>query len=45
MTEGVTLPEYTLSSSEAEQERLRRQADDLRPHSTDLFRRLGVQPG
>jgi SAM-dependent methyltransferase len=45
MTEGVTLPGYTLSSSEAEQERLRRQADDLRPHSTDLFGRLGVQPG
>jgi cyclopropane fatty-acyl-phospholipid synthase-like methyltransferase len=45
MTESTTLPDYTLSSSEVEQERLRRQADDLRPHSMDLFGRLGVQPG
>ncbi|HEV8221971.1 MAG TPA: hypothetical protein VGQ05_16990 [Streptosporangiaceae bacterium] len=42
MTESVMLPGYTLSSSDVEQERLRRQADDLRPHSTELFGRLGA---
>ena len=33
MTESVTLPQYTLGSGGVEQERLRRQADDLRPRS------------
>ena len=45
MTESVTLPQYTLGSGGVEQERLRRQADDLRPRSEELFARLGVQPG
>jgi hypothetical protein len=45
MTESVTLPQYTLGSGRIEQERLRRQADDLRPRSEELFARLGVQPG
>jgi SAM-dependent methyltransferase len=45
MTESVTLPQYTLGSGGIEQERLRRQADDLRPRSEELFARLSVQPG
>ena len=36
---------YTLGTGAAEQERLRAQADDLRPHSDDLFGRIGVKPG
>jgi hypothetical protein len=45
MTESVTLPQYTLGSGGIEPERLRRQADDLRPRSEEPFARLGVQPG
>lgn len=45
VTESVTLPGYTLGSSGREQERLRVQADDLRPQSEELFARLGVRPG
>ncbi len=36
---------YTLGTGAGEQERLRAQADDLRPHSDDLFGRIGVKPG
>jgi len=39
------LPAYTLGSSRIERQRLRSQADDLRPRSEDLFRRIGVQRG
>ena len=43
-TNEGTVP-YTLGTGAAEQERLRAQADDLRPHSDDLFGRIGVKPG
>jgi hypothetical protein len=39
------LPAYTLGSSTVERKRLRSQADDLRPHSEELFGRIGVKPG
>jgi SAM-dependent methyltransferase len=45
MSEGENLPAYTLGSSTVERERLRSQADDLRPHSEELFGRIGVKPG
>jgi hypothetical protein len=44
MSEGGNLPAYTLGSSTVERERLRSQADDLRPHSEELFGRIGVKP-
>jgi hypothetical protein len=43
-TDESTLP-YTLGTGAVEQERLRAQADDLRPHSDDLLGRIGVKPG
>jgi ubiquinone/menaquinone biosynthesis C-methylase UbiE len=43
-TNEGTVP-YTLGTGAGEQERLRAQADDLRPHSDDLFGRIGVKPG
>ena len=45
MSGGRNLPAYTLGSSTVERERLRSQADDLRPHSEELFGRIGVKPG
>src|SRR5262249_3153654 len=39
------LPAYTLGGGAVEQDRLRGQADDLRPHSEALFAGLGVGPG
>jgi ubiquinone/menaquinone biosynthesis C-methylase UbiE len=36
---------YTLGSSPAERERLRRQADELRAHAVALLDRVGLRPG
>jgi hypothetical protein len=41
----ASIPGYTLGSSTIERERLREQADDLLPHSRDLFAAVGVKPG
>ena len=40
-----SIPGYTLGSSEVERSRLRDQADDLLPHSRELFATIGVKPG
>jgi SAM-dependent methyltransferase len=45
MPENESTWSYTLGTGAVEQERLRAQADDLRPHSDDLFGRIGVRPG
>jgi len=45
MPENAGAWPYTLGIGALEQERLRAQADDLRPHSDDLFGRIGVKPG
>ena len=45
MRENESTRSYTLGTGAVEQERLRAQADDLRPHSDDLFGRIGVKPG
>jgi SAM-dependent methyltransferase len=45
MPENAGACPYTLGTGALEQKRLRAQADDLRPHSDDLFGRIGVKPG
>jgi ubiquinone/menaquinone biosynthesis C-methylase UbiE len=45
MSKNESTSPYTLGGGAVEQERLRAQADDLRPHSDDLFGRIGVKPG
>jgi SAM-dependent methyltransferase len=45
MPESESTWSYTLGTGAVEQERLRAQADDLRPHSDDLFGLIGVKPG
>ena len=40
-----TSPVYTLGSNPAEQNRLRRQSDDLHPHALTMLARTGLQPG
>ena len=42
---AAAVPGYALGSSPAERDRLRRQADDLRPHSVTLLDQLGAMPG
>jgi ubiquinone/menaquinone biosynthesis C-methylase UbiE len=39
------IPGYTLGTSTMESDRLREQADDLLPHSRELFATVGVEPG
>ena len=38
-------PVYTLGTNPAEQNRLRRQSDDLHPHTLTMLARTGLQPG
>jgi hypothetical protein len=40
-----SIPGYTLGTGTIERDRLREQADDLLPHSRELFTAVGVAPG
>ncbi len=43
--EQTSAPVYTIGSNSAERDRLRRQADELRPHAVALLEHVGVEPG